>query len=163
MLFVSSPDVKGLREALKAAGPAWERDIVKAHREVGKLGANLARAAARSGSKQEQAAAPAIGQSASKSGAKVTVGSPSGAPFGRAVFWGASRRTGWYSNSRYEGSKRRQFPAWVGVSWSAGVHGEGPHVINDALADHIDEIRGVYGEQLEKVAAALAARRVTSF
>lgn len=163
MLLVQSKDMDGLRAALKAAGPAWERDLVKAHREVGQAAANYARAAARTGSKAEKAAAAAIGQSASKKGAKLTVGSPASAPFGRAVFWGASRRTGWYSKPRYEASAKRQFPKWVGVGWKAGEHGQGPHVINEALADHLDDIRDVYGKQVAEVVKALAARRVTSF
>ena len=164
MLFVASPDITELRKALAAAGPAWERDIVKAHREVGKVGANIARSAARSsGTSQQEAAAAAIGQSASKKGAKVTVGAPASAPFGRAAFWGAKRRTGWFAQDKYDRSPKRQFPEWVGNAWKVGQRGQGPHVINDALADHLDEIRGVYGKQVEAVAKALAARRVTSF
>ena len=181
MLFVASPDIKELRKALAAAGPAWERDIVKAHREVGKVGANIARSAARSsGTRQQKAAAAAIGQSASKKGAKVTVGAPAAAPFGRAAFWGTKKRYGWFAAQKYGGSNAKggatykfgnttkssgkaQFPEWVGNEWKVGVRGQGPHVINDALADHLDEIRAVYGKQVEEVAKALAARRVTSF
>lgn len=163
MIVTQSPAVDDLRKALAAAGPAWERDLVKAHREVGKVAANAARADARGGTPQQRREASAIGQSASKRGVKVTVGSPASAPFGRAVFWGAKRRVGWFAADKYAGSAGRQFPEWVGNAWRPAVKGEGPYVINDSLADHVDDIVDVYGKQMDQVAAALAARRVSSF
>lgn len=163
MLFASSPDAAALRKALAAAGPAWEKDLVSAHREVAKKAANLARAAARGGTKRQAAAAKAIGQSASKAGAKLTVGAPSGAPYGRAEFWGARRRFGWYAAEKYDGSRGQQSPNWVGNTWRAGVKGEGPYVLNDTLADHIEDIKAVYAAQLDAVAKALANRRITTF
>ena len=61
-------------------------------------------------------------------------------PGAQATFWGAKRRTGWYARERYSGSTGRQHPPWVGASWGAGKRGEGPYVLNEAIADHRDEI-----------------------
>lgn len=163
MLIVSTPDADSLRAALKAAGPAWERDIVNAHREVGKVAANRVRQQARAGTRRQRRAAQAVGQSASKKGAKVTVGNTAAAPFAKATFWGAKRRTGWYAADRYKGRGQPQFPRWVGNNWRAGVRGQGPYVVNDAIADAFPEILGVYGEQMDEVAKAIAARKVTRF
>ena len=67
-----------------------------------------------------------------------------GAPMANAAFWGAKRHTGWYGNARHRAATTPQFPEWIGNSWDAAVHGQGPYAINDALADHIDELEAIF-------------------
>ena len=163
MLIVKSPDVDSLAKALKAAGPAWEKDLVTAHREVGKVAASAARSRARGGTRAQARAARGIQVSPGRRGVSIVPKSTRANPFTTATFMGAKKRTGWFANAKYERSAKRQFPAWVGSNWQAGVRGQGPYVMNDAVADAKPQIVDVYGKQLDKVAEAIAARRVTSF
>jgi hypothetical protein len=163
VLIVSTPDADSLRKALAAAGPAWERDIVKAHREVGRVAAGEAQSQARSGTRAQRRAASGIQVRPNKKGVSIVPRSTASNPFAAATFMGAKKRTGWYAAERYRGKGKPQFPAWVGTNWTAGVRGQGPYVLNDAVTDAFPKILNVYGEQMDKVAAAIAARRVTSF
>lgn len=77
-------------------------------------------------------------------GARITVESEA-----NAAFWGAKKRTGW--NAGHGG--RPQHPAWIGNMWDAGVTGQGPYAINQALADHTDDIVDAYSAALDRIAA----------
>lgn len=99
-------------------------------------------------------------------------------PTANAAFWGAKpgKRSGWNRVSylrrkakthvatrtnapgrrgayavrtrRHLGGKP-QFHAWVGNSWRAGTHGEGPVAINEAIADMKPHIIEWYGDAVK--------------
>lgn len=140
-----SAEVDGLDEliaGLKASSQGLAREQRKANKKVAEQASEWARSAARSGTRQQARAAGAIKARGTQSTARLAI---SGGPaYAKAAFWGMSRRTGWYAAERYRDSLARQAPRWVGNSWTAGVAGQGPHVINDALAAHVDEVEDLY-------------------
>lgn len=140
-------EVDGLADfgrQLKAA----ERDLAKeqrrANREVATQVVRWAQSAASGGTRQQAAAARQIRPRATTKAARLAIGASKSAPFARAAFWGSDKRTGWYAQAKYDGSAGRQSKPWVGNAWVAGQRGEGPYVLNDAIADHVEQIEQLY-------------------
>ena len=150
-----SAEVDGLDEliaGLKASSQGLAREQRKANKRVAEQASEWARSGARSGTRQQVLAAGAIKARGTQSTARLAI---SGGPgYAKAAFWGMSRRTGWYAAERYRDSQARQAPPWVGNSWTAGVAGQGPHAINDAIAAHVDEVEALYAAGYESALKA---------
>lgn len=119
-------------------------EVRKSNRVVGRTARDWIRAKARAGSKLERKAAVAIGDGSSATAARVVVRPTKRSPMANAVFWGAKKRTGWYARYRFKDASGRQFPGWVGASWTPATPGEGPYVVNETLAARWDDIQDLY-------------------
>lgn len=147
-------EIRGLREfraALRAMGPEWAGALKEAHKAIGDLGANAARQVAAGMGGIQAKAKSAIGGKATAANAAVGVFPSSVDRMGNVAFWGAKRHTGWYANPRYSSSSGQQHPDWVGASWEPAVAGQGPYAINQALAEHLDDILDEYGNAIDQV------------
>jgi hypothetical protein len=139
--------VEGLNE-LRRGIKKMDKELAKEFRdELKKLAEESAidaRGAAQGGTRQQQAAAYNIVGSGTRAGGSVVVSAGNDLPFALGAFWG---------------SKRPQFPGlpWVGKSWEAGVHGQGPYFINDAIADDAELIEHRIGELVERLARTTRA------
>jgi hypothetical protein len=134
--------VKGapeLARALAKANKDSAKALTKTNRDLARSERDVIRSAARSGTRQQQKMAGGIGARASRTSASISVRNTKGAPGATSTFWGQKGKYGWYANPRYRDSPP-QGPTWVGNSWTVATKGQGPHVINDTLADRIDEI-----------------------
>lgn len=134
---------------LRAAASDLQPSLRAANRRIATLLESRARSDARSGVPLQRAAASAIIGDTDHAGAFLTVESTR-IPFAFAAFLGARRRTGWFSAARYEQSTRRQFPRYVGDSWTPGSTG-GPYAINDALRRSLDEVESAYAGEVDDV------------
>lgn len=134
--------VQGAPELARALAKA-DRDAGKAlaasNRALARTERDVIRTRARSGTRQQQRMAGGIGSRASRTSASISVRNTAGAPGATATFWGQKGKFGWYANPRYRESPP-QGPAWVGNSWTVATRGQGPHVINETLAERIDDI-----------------------
>lgn len=103
-----------------------------------------ARGAAQGGKPQQQRAAYNIVGSGNARGGQVVLTAGNNLPYALGAFWG---------------SKRPQFPGlpWVGKSWEAGVHGQGPYYINDAIADDAELIEAKLEELIDRLARTTRA------
>jgi len=152
LLYMEADGLAELIAGLKASSQGLGREQRKANKRVAEEVSEWARSAARSGTRQQVRAAGAIKPRSTQSTARLAI---SGGPaYAKAAFWGMSRRTGWYAAERFRESRGRQAPRWVGNSWTAGVAGQGPHVINDALAAHVDEVEALYAAGYESALKA---------
>ena len=152
LLYMEADGLAELIAGLKASSQGLGREQRKANKRVAEEVSEWARSAARSGTRQQVRAAGAIKPRSTQSTARLAI---SGGPgYAKAAFWGMSRRTGWYAAERYRDSQARQAPPWVGNSWTAGVAGQGPHVINDAIAAHVDEVEALYAAGYESALKA---------
>lgn len=142
--------IDGLRSAQRDLG----REQRRANKDVATQAQRWAQEAARGGTRQQQAMAGAIQARATQTIARLAISQAARWGAANPAFWGAMRRFGWYGGwYRGEFNPRRaagfaggrpQSPTWVGNTWVAGRKGEGPHVINDTLAAHVDEIEALY-------------------
>ena len=158
-------EVQGLDAAVKglaAAQKEMDSRRRKAHLEVSKQVAGWARFEAQSGTKLQRDMAPAIRPGATRDVARLRIAvGPKGSALAAAnvAFWGAKKKLGWYGGwvrnasgeSYISQAKRAGFasgppnaPAWIGKTWRAGVRGQGPYVINDTVAAHLDDIGRLY-------------------
>jgi hypothetical protein len=64
---------------------------------------------------------------------------------------GTKGRTGWFAAPRYRTGRNN--PPWIGNNWTVATKGQGPRGINDALADHIDDLRGEVAVEVDRMAA----------
>lgn len=139
--------VEGLRE-LQRGCREMSRELQKEMRdELKKLGeksAEEARFSAQGGTRQQARAAWNIASGATMRGATVGVSASSTEPYALGAFFG---------------SKRPQFPGitWVGNSWEAGVAGQGPYFINDAVADNAAQIEEDLGDMVDRLAVSTRA------
>jgi len=147
-MAVEVTGLKEFRAALKALGPEWPKALTEVHQQIGRRGAALARGRA-STPLQAKAQNTIKGRGTQRS-ATIAVSGMKG--LGNVAFWGAKRHTGWYGKSRYRASPA-QHPKWVGNSWDAAVHGQGPYAINDALADNLPDIIDQYVNMINILAA----------
>lgn len=139
---------------LRTAQRDLAREQRKANKDLAAQAQRWAQSAARSGTRQQQAMAGAIQARATQTVARLAISQAGRWGGANPAFWGAMRHFGWYGGwYRGEVNPRRaagfaggrpQSPPWVGNSWVAGRAGEGPHVLNDALAAHITEIEALY-------------------
>lgn len=146
--------VLGLREfraALRELDQRWDSAFSLAHQRIATQGANYARARARSMGGVQAKAASAIGGKHTTAQARVAVLPSAIDRMANVAFWGAKRHTGWYAKGRYRNSPD-QHPPWVGNSWEPMVAGQGPYAINEALAQHRDELLDEYLEAVTGIA-----------
>lgn len=116
----------------------------KKHRVVSTKAVGWVKSAASGGTPLERLGAADIAPSATVAAARLLIRNGPGRP----AFWGAKGHSGWYDQPKFAGSTP-QFPTWVGNTWIAGKRGEGPYVINDVLADRVEEIEALYAEAYE--------------
>jgi len=138
-------EVEGLasfRSSLKRADKNIDKEFGRAQRELGRLLVIDAKAKARASGTARRHFAGKITMRSNRDGLILGIRDPK---MSAAAFWGAKRRTGWYADSRYRKSTR-QHPIWVGNGWQAGVKGQGPYALNDAIADNRDRIFDLYSE-----------------
>lgn len=144
-------EVKGLKEfrrALKQISDDLPKEMRKLQKQIADDVAGKAQGYAAGMGGVQAKAAGAIKSYATQTQASVGVTSP----IADVAFWGAKRHTGWYAHIHSPGG-RPQHPVWVGTSWEAGVHGQGPYAINDALADEADTIEDRYMRMIEDLAS----------
>jgi len=146
-------EISGLREfraALRASMAQAPELLEDAHKKLADKAADLARARARGMGGVQARAASAIGGRGDEQAARISVLPSRVDKFGNVAFWGAIRHSGWYANPRYDGSTA-QHPPWVGNDWDVAVAGQGPYAINDALAEHLDELLEFYEQMLDEL------------
>lgn len=142
--------IAGLRSAQRDLG----REQRRSNKDVAARAQQWAQEAARGGTRQQQAMAGAIQARATQTVARLAISQAAKWGAANPAFWGSLRKFGWYGGwYRGERNPRRaagfadgrpHAPTWVGNTWLAGRKGEGPHAINDALADHVDDIGDLY-------------------
>ena len=143
--------VEGLREftgALKRIDHELVDALKRAHKVIADEAAQQSQRRARGMGGVRAKAAGKITGRASTDGA--LVGVPSG--IGAVAFWGAKRHTGWYAAPRFSESPR-QHPEWVGNSWEAGVAGQGPYAINDAIASYLPRLMEDFERMVDEATA----------
>lgn len=143
------------RRDLRGIGPAWPKEVQKVNRKVAETGSALARARATSLGGVWARNAAAIKPRATATFGAVRI-SPSRAKNSKtrgatAAFWGSNQRSGWYANAAHAGSTARQHPPWVGNTWQAGVAGQGPYAINDALAAYGPQLLEEWAQGIDEV------------
>lgn len=122
------------RRALNQAGDGWGRALRSVNRSIADHVANKARGMTETA--QQAAAASAIVGAAESRAAKIAIrNSP---PFAQGAFFGALQYP--------------QFVPWVGASWEVGGSG-GPHAVNPAIRDSMQDIVDAYGDAFEVAAA----------
>lgn len=156
---VSATGLDELIAGLRGAGQSLGREQRRANKDVATEAQQWAQQAARSGTRQQAAMAGAIQARATQTIARLALSRAQKWGAANPAFWGQQRRFGWYGGW-YAGQLnprraagfadgRPQGLPWVGNSWVAGRKGEGPHVLNDTIADHLDEIEGLYAKAYE--------------
>lgn len=147
-------------------GQYWTRELRRSYRRIGTKAAGYSRDAMRSsGDRQVARAAQATRGSATTLSARVSVGGRA-VPGAVAAVWGHRGPTGWYAgwrNGAVDEARRRGYartavyksnnPFWIGNNWTVAVKGQGPRGINDALADHIDDLRDEVAVEVDRMAA----------
>jgi hypothetical protein len=152
----SGPEIIGLpefRRALRALGREWPRELRKVNKTIADEAVALARSDAAERGGVWAKAAKAIRARATQNEARIAVRPGPKYPFALAAFWGMKRRTGWYGAKRFRGSGGHQHAPWVGASWRVAERGEGPYVINDALARYRPRLLDRYAEMLDRLHA----------
>jgi hypothetical protein len=127
------------RSDLRAIDPALVREMTKVHTQIAELVRPIAEAKAISLGGMRRHFAGSIKSSGTQARSAITV-----ARKANAAFWGSSKHSGWYADPQYQGSTKPQFPEWVGNTWEAGVPGQGPYAINDAVAASVPAILALY-------------------
>lgn len=130
----------------------WARELRKAYRPIGTFAVGKARDEMRqSGDRRLAASARALRSAPTPTAAAIRV-STSTVPHALADVYGMKGRSGWnlWSYTRPSpgvkvavralGGGRPQHPEWVGNDWTPATRGQGPRGLNNAMADHIDEI-----------------------
>lgn len=133
-----------------------DRELTKELRVINKKVADEAAAKAKdiaSGMGGVQArAASAIRGKANQRDARIGVLATGRNAMANVAFWGAKRRTGWYSAGRYASSSTPQHPEWVGNSWDVGAAGQGPYAINEAINRNLDALLDIFRDGIEDLA-----------
>lgn len=132
-----------LRKELKLlnAGKKWTQELAKLSRKVSRSAVMWSRGEAAGMGGVWAHFARNIRGAGGATGARITIDAVA-----NAAFWGAKQRTGWN-----KGGATPNQPDWVGASWQVGVAGQGPYAINQAIADHMDEIIEMYGEGIDDI------------
>lgn len=138
-----------IRRAFKAVGElesesgttTGSKILVKAWKEVGEFAAQRARDNADTPLERKMRGA-IKGTGTASRGARLRITKTKKLEAAWVAFWGTDRRLGWFAHPRYRAYTARDqgLPPWVGAKWRAARRGEGPHAINEALADAEDEI-----------------------
>lgn len=156
-----NPDVtirglKEFRDALRQVDKSWGKAMGQANKKAADIMADAMRGDARAGTRQQAAAAPTFRAVADQLKAKVRAGGAS-APFAGGAFMGARERFGWYAAKKFDGSRGRQFPAWVGNGWDPGDsleagHAPGePYVIGRSINRKREAFMSAYGDIVSRV------------
>lgn len=151
----ASIQVDGLKEfraSLKEMHPRWPEAMKAAHETIATEAARDSRSAARLMGGVQAKSASAIGGKATQREARIAVLPSRLDAMAAVAFWGAKRRTGWYSPGRYRNSTR-QHPVWVGNSWEVAVPGQGPYAINNTLARNLRRYLDRYFDEIQDLAA----------
>jgi hypothetical protein len=135
---------KKFRKDLRAVDEKANRKMTDIHKGVAKHTQAAAKSNAASGGGAFAKAKSAITRLANSSSAAIGVHDTSRVPFAEATFWGAKGRSGWYAQQKYTESEGRQFPEWVGNTWTVGAPNEGPYVLNYTVAEEIPKIMDLY-------------------
>lgn len=153
--------IKEFRAALKAIGPEWPKELKETHEQIGRRGRALSQAQARAMGGVQARAAGAIKSRGNQREAVIYVQPTTQNPMAFIAFWGAKRRTGWYAKagpnamSRTGWASRQvlkpQHPPWVGNTWEPAVAGQGPYAINEALAEHLDDLLDQYLNMIDRL------------
>lgn len=154
LLAISAGGLDELTAGLKSAQQSLGREQRRANKDVASQVQKWAQSAARSGTRQQAAMAGAIQARATANVARLAVSQAGKWGAANPAFWGQLRRFGWYGGwyrgqvdpqraAGFSGGPPQGLP-WVGTRWLPGRKGEGPYALNDALADHIDEIGELY-------------------
>ena len=153
--------IKEFRAALKAIGPEWPKELRETHEQIGRRARALSQARARGKGGVYARAASAIRSRGNQREAVLYVQPSSANPMAFVAFWGAKRRTGWYARAGQNPASRStadgkplsaQHPPWVGNTWDVAVAGQGPYAINDALAEHLDDLLDQYLNMIDRLA-----------
>lgn len=149
--------VREFRRALKQIGPEWPRELRVVHKTIADEVAAAARGRASGMGGVQALAAKSIKGTANQREARIGVsgqvkGRRTSGPIGNVAFWGAEKRTGWYSRYRYKDVPTAQHPTWVGNSWDVGDPSGGPYAINETIAVMKPEIYEQYLQMLENLA-----------
>ena len=149
-----------LRRAFRdVAGKDGERRLRQASKEVSTRAAADARSAAQGGTPLQRKVAAAIRPRGNiNRGAGIAITRTGKSPAAGVAFWGIDNAIGWFANEdRFGPAEGRgaaqKLPPHVGNTWTAATRGEGPHRINDALADHVDEYAALMEDAVYRAAA----------
>jgi hypothetical protein len=138
-------------------GKYWTKELRKSYRRIGTKAAGYSRDEMRKGDRQLARAAGATRGSSTTLTARVSVGGAS-VPGALAAVWGTKGRTGWFAAPRYRTGRNN--PPWIGNNWTVATKGQGPRGINDALADHIDDLRDEVAVEVDRIAAKAFPHRL---
>lgn len=147
-------NLTAFRKDLKALGPAWPKEVTKVNKVISTKGADKARARAVSLGAVWRRNADAIKPRATAAFGAIRI-APSTArgsttAGATAAFWGSDQRSGWNANAAHAiAGGKPQHPRWVGNTWEAGVKGQGPYAINDALVDYGPELLEDWGHGID--------------
>ena len=129
------------RELRKLDNPrSWTRELATVHREVARDVAGWARSEAASLGGPARHFADAVRGYGSAPAARVGLSSAGKGQrnYGaRGAFWGSKQFA--------------RFEPWVGNTYEVGVRGEGPYALNDAIADHLDDVIETYSEGIDRL------------
>jgi hypothetical protein len=152
--------VQGLRDfraALKAAGENLPKELRLGLVDVAKIAERVSIAEANRMGGIQKKASRAIKGTATQREARVQINKSKAksnpTAFANIAFWGAKKRTGWYAADKYQQSKGRQHPPWVGNTWEVLNPTQGPYALNAALARHEDDIMAALTAALDRLIA----------
>lgn len=124
----------------------WSRELAKVHRTLAKQAAEWSRSEANAMGGVQKHFSDAIRGYGSAAAARIGIAKPEA----YAAFWGAKQnRTGWNRGGSVPNIK----DDWVGNAWDVARAGQGPYAINDALAEHMDDIVRLYGDAIDDLAS----------
>lgn len=158
-----SIEVHGAREVRRALkdmqtseGKRGTTALTKAHKKVAEVAADRARRNALTGTPLQRKQAPAIKAAATATRASISVRATKKHPAANVAYWGTigNKRLGWFADPKFAAytGRDQNLPPWVGNTWTPGARGEGPHVINDAVADTEAEMVAVFEHEFENAA-----------
>lgn len=139
--------LKEFRKELRAIDKALPKELAAVHKAIAAQVLPVARANAAAIGGMQGHFAGQIKASGTQLGASLSV-----AGRANAAFWGSSKHSGWYAAPQYAGGTP-QFKPWVGSAWEAGIAGQGPYGINDAVAEMTPAIEADYGHMIDELTA----------
>jgi hypothetical protein len=142
---VTVEGLKDFRRDLKQIDAALPKEMAKVHKAIAEQVLPVARANAAALGGMQRHFANQIRASGTQLGASISVQGKAA-----AAFWGSNQHSGWYAAPQYAGGPP-QFKPWVGNAWEAGVPGEGPYAVNDAVAEMVPAIEVDYERMLDEL------------
>jgi hypothetical protein len=153
-------DLRRLSKALQEVDPALKKQLAKANQEAAKIVVSATKSKLNSGGDPRfdgthsiAAAKRSVIAKRDAWGVAVEIGAKSGSSreLANAVFWGMSRRSGWFAGSQYDGYTgfHQGFAEWVGSGWGDLASGKGPYFVSPAIAENKDKILAKFAEGVE--------------